>query len=208
MASSYQVEQLENQNMVATCLNQLEPDEKKHLCASIADYLVFRRQVDSFLEEHFKSICTVRCFQDKLSACCSKDGIITFFADIVINALESDPEDMALLIERLEKPHQGYKCIYLGSRGCMWKVRPVVCQMFLCDSGEKEVFYNQPEIKQKWEELKELKKRFTWPDQPVLFDDIETFFIDRGCSSSLMYLHNSPGLLRVKDRALKKEMNQ
>jgi hypothetical protein len=30
---------------------------------------------------------------------------------------------------------------------------------------------------------------------------IENYFIADGCSSSLMYLHNSPGLLRVKRQA-------
>ena len=30
---------------------------------------------------------------------------------------------------------------------------------------------------------------------------IEKYFIAAGCSSSLMYLHNSPGLLRVKRKA-------
>jgi hypothetical protein len=35
----------------------------------------------------------------------------------------------------------------------------------------------------------------------VLFDDLETFFINAGHASSLMYLHNSPGLLLVKKRA-------
>ena len=30
---------------------------------------------------------------------------------------------------------------------------------------------------------------------------IENYFIAAGCSSSLMYLHNSPGLLRVKRQA-------
>jgi hypothetical protein len=34
----------------------------------------------------------------------------------------------------------------------------------------------------------------------VLFDDLEAFFIDCGCTSPLMYLHNSPGLLRVKQK--------
>jgi hypothetical protein len=33
------------------------------------------------------------------------------------------------------------------------------------------------------------------------FTTIENYFIAAGCSSSLMYLHNSPGLLRVKHKA-------
>ena len=62
----------------------------------------------------------------------------------------------------------------------------------------KTVFGDRPELKNQWEEFCRIKKRFTWPDRPVLFDDLEAFFIDLGCTSPLMYLHNSPGLLRVK----------
>jgi hypothetical protein len=36
----------------------------------------------------------------------------------------------------------------------------------------------------------------------VLFDELEAFFIERQCRSSLMYFHNSPGLLRVKAGAV------
>jgi len=49
--------------------------------------------------------------------------------------------------------------------------------------------------------LEAKRKRFTWPDQPVLFDDLESYFMKSGYRSPLMYLHNSPGLLRVKQKA-------
>ncbi|CAB1071247.1 hypothetical protein D1AOALGA4SA_1164 [Olavius algarvensis Delta 1 endosymbiont] len=45
------------------------------------------------------------------------------------------------------------------------------------------------------------RQHFTWPDRPVLFDDLESYFLKTGCRSPLMYLHNSPGLLRIKQKA-------
>ena len=53
--------------------------------------------------------------------------------------------------------------------------------------------------------LAQERKRFTWPDRPVLFDDLEQYFMDAGCTSPHMYLHNSPGLLRVKQMARKEK---
>jgi hypothetical protein len=73
--------------------------------------------------------------------------------------------------------------------------------MFICDDAQKKIFNSAPAVRQKWEEFKQLKKHFTWPDRPVLFDALEAIFIKAGYSSPLMYLHNSPGLLRVKQRA-------
>ena len=74
-------------------------------------------------------------------------------------------------------------------------------EMFLCDSSMAQVFDHRPKARQKWEAFLDEKKRFTWPDQPVLFDQLESYFIDAGYTSPLMYLHNSPGLLRVKQKA-------
>jgi hypothetical protein len=51
--------------------------------------------------------------------------------------------------------------------------------------------------------LKQREKHFRWPDRPVLFDDLEKYFMAAGYSSPLMYLNNSPGLLRVKELARK-----
>jgi hypothetical protein len=73
--------------------------------------------------------------------------------------------------------------------------------MFLCDQAQQRVFEAQTDLQSRWEQFKQDKQRFTWPDRRVLFDDLESFFIQRGCTSALMYLHNSPGLLRVKKQA-------
>ena len=54
---------------------------------------------------------------------------------------------------------------------------------------------------QTWEELLRVRKRFTWPDRPVLFDHLEKVFLDLGYRSTLMHLNLSPGLLRIKRNA-------
>ena len=79
----------------------------------------FRRRAADFLHAHFAGICTRDCYENQRSACCSKDGIITFFGDLVVNALISDPQGLERIEERLGQPHQGFKCVYLGPRGCL-----------------------------------------------------------------------------------------
>ncbi len=89
----------------------------------------------------------------------------------------------------------------LGQQGCRWNVKPIVCEMFLCDAAKTRVFTQHPEAAAEWTKLERQRKSFTWPDRPVLFDMIEKYFIAADCASSLMYLNNSPGLLRVKRQA-------
>ncbi len=199
--SSYQKEQFETLAMINRHLSTISTAEKENLKEKIKNYLSFRRRLDNFLEENFSKLCTQKCYENKLSACCSKEGIITFFADVMINALVSSQDDIQKLLAVLQIQNTGFKCIYLGKRGCLWRVKPIVCRMFLCDHAEKEVFGKNPEKLKAWEEIKEKKKLFTWPDRPVLFDELEKYFIKQGFSSSLMYMHNSPGLLRIKKLA-------
>jgi hypothetical protein len=120
---------------------------------------------------------------------------------VVINALQSDDAGLDRMEARLLEKNAGAKCIYLSPHGCLWHVKPIVCQMFLCDNARKHAFENRPELEGIWEDLEKRKKEFTWPDKPVLFDGIETVFLDAGRESSLMYCHSSPGLVRVKKRA-------
>ncbi|MGD9244161.1 MAG: hypothetical protein PVH36_04470, partial [Desulfobacterales bacterium] len=110
-------------------------------------------------------------------------------------------KEIDALLATLQKPNTGFKCIYLGNNGCMWRVKPIVCEMFLCEQAKKEVFGEKAWTEDAWNELKQRKKLYTWPDRPVLFDDLERYFMDAGYSSPLMYLHNSPGLLRIKKQA-------
>ena len=194
----YQQEQKEALEMVCIYISRLSDAELKSLKEPITSYLVFRRDVDSFLTKHFSRLCTQTCYQNQASACCSRDGIITFFADGVINALQSSEKQLDLLRERLTTVHQDSKCVYLGRDGCLWRVRPLVCAMFLCDRAEKEVLEKDMRAKEAWDALKKRAKSFRWPDRKVLFEELEERFIKAGYDSTLMYLHKSPGLLRIK----------
>lgn len=201
MISEYQREQLEALNLVDRFIQALPPPEKEHLRAMCEEYLRFLSDVDDFLFRHFDTICTLQCYQSRLSACCSREGIITFFADVVINVLFSPPEKIRTLTSVLQSAGKAFKCIYLGDDGCLWHVRPIVCRMFLCDPARNSVFTGHEERRNDWEILEQRRKSFTWPDRPVLFDDLEHYFMAAGGRSSLMYLNNSPGLLRVKQKA-------
>ncbi len=196
----YQTEQFETLDMIRRKLSCLPDREIGKLKAMISDYLAFRQETDAFLKTCFGEMCTIQCYRNDLSACCSKDGIITFFADMIINALVSDKQEISRLFEVLMQPDYGFRCVYLGEHGCLWKIKPIVCEMFLCDSAQDKVFGQNPELKEKWDALKQQQKQYTWPDKPVLFDMLEEYFLDIGCSSPLMYLHNSPGLLRIKQQ--------
>lgn len=196
--NAYQKEQLDALLMIRRHLHELPVAEIEPLKAEIADYLEFRSRAAAFLETHFKEICTEKCYQNQLSACCSKDGIIAFWGDVVVNALVSEKQDLDRLADGIQTPANAFKCIFLAESGCLWQVKPIVCEMFLCDEAENRVFGNDPDALQTWEAFKEEKKRFTWPDRPVLFEKLEQVFIDKGCDSSLMYIHKSPGLMRIK----------
>jgi len=195
--SEYNAEQLQTINEVLACLGGLSPGVRNALERSIADYLAFRRDVDRFLDTHFSAICSYRCYQSGKSVCCGREGITTFFADIVVNLLVSSTEEIQSLKQAL-RCDPGSKCVYLCDNGCLWHIKPIVCEMFLCKPARDEVFGNAPEVLEVWQAMRRGEKGFTWPSQPVLFDELETFFMERGCGSSLMYFHNSPGLLRVK----------
>ena len=202
--NDYQAEQRAALNKVLAHLAALSEAEREELRGSLADYLDFRRRTERFLASHFGHICNRKCYESRLSACCSKDGIITFFADVVINALLSEEPEIASLRRVLDSPHSGYKCVYLGKSGCLWRIKPIVCEMFLCDTAKTEVCGRDPGCEALWNGLLAEKQAFTWPDRPVLFNALERRFIDLGCDSTLMYLHKSPGLLMVKKKALQK----
>jgi hypothetical protein len=201
--SSYNQEQSDALIMVCRYVAGLGEAEKADLVGSLDDYLRFRHSVDDFLQDHFGSLCCKACYQSRLSACCSREGIVTFFADVVINVLLSTRQEIDRLAETLRQDDNGVKCVYLGRNGCLWRLKPIVCAMFLCDRAENDVFRDRPALRRQWEAYREHKKRFTWPDRPVLFDELESVFIADGCTSPLMYLHNSPGLIRVKQKAKK-----
>ncbi len=101
--NSYQQEQAESLAMVQRCLATLSASERQALEVKITDYLLFRDEVDTFLSKHFSNLCTKKCYENKLSACCSREGIITFFGDMVVNTLVSCNEEINALLEALQK---------------------------------------------------------------------------------------------------------
>jgi hypothetical protein len=195
---SYHKEQIEALKMVRQHIDGLSAAERQKLADRLIKYLRFRQDVDDFLTNHFSGLCTQKCYQNRLSACCSREGIITFFADVVINYIVSKGSGYNRLQAVLNKSNEGFKCVYLSDTGCLWHLKPIVCQMYLCNQSKKLVFGTSPKLQEEWEVLEQKRKRFTWPDRPVLFDELESDFIKAGFQSSLMYLHNSPGLLRLK----------
>lgn len=202
--SEYNREQSEAIILVRHYFSRLSPSELARLKTRIRNYLRFRKEVDQFLQYHFSGVCTQKCYQDHYSACCGREGITAFFADVVINVLISSDQEIDQLLEVLSLPNLGMKCVYLGEKGCLWRIKPIVCEMFLCEHARKTVFDKDPLALKVWERLKRRQKRYTWPNRPVLFDSLETHFIRVGYSSSLMYFHNSPGLLRVKSLGMRK----
>ena len=199
--NDYQQEQLDALIIVNKGLLRMGTSQRGRLHNEINGYMQFRRSVDRFLSRYFNAVCTQTCYRSRTSACCSKDGIITFFADAVVNALNASSDQVDGLIKALDQVNGGHRCIYLGKDGCLWTVRPVVCAMFLCDRAMTAVFDKSPEAKPIWEALREQEKRFKWPDRPVLFDYLERVFLDLGYRSTLMHLNLSPGLLRIKRNA-------
>jgi hypothetical protein len=189
-------------------LKKISAHDRSQLIRKIKPYLKFRKQVDDYLQTYFADTCTAACFQSHLSACCSREGIITFFADVVINLLDTPAGEIVQLLEILQQPDNGYKCIYLGPQGCRLRIEPIVCKLFLCDQAQAQVFAEYPKARGRWQELQEWANAYKWPDRPVLFDELEQMFMDWGVSSPLMYLHNSPGLLRIKRIAQQDHSNK
>ncbi len=184
--NSYHKEQIDALILVRQHIDGLSAAKRQELADWSADYLRFRQEVEDFLTIHFSEVCTQKCYQSRLSACCSREGIITFFADVVINYLAPKGSDYDNLQAVLNKPNEGFKCVYLSEDGCLWHLKPIVCQMYLCKRSKEQVFSLHPKLKEKWELLEKKRKRFTWPDRPVLFDEIESLFIKAGYRSPLM----------------------
>ncbi len=196
--SEYNRDQWEALLMVQHYLEGLPASEIERLRASIGPYLQFRSEVSRFQREFLSEICTQACFTTRQSACCNRDGIATFFADVVINALFSSEEDLNRIKAALVNDPGGFKCVYLGEKGCVWRLKPIVCEMFLCDRAKAAVLEGDRNRDDRWQELLRKEKQFTWPDKPVLFDELEELFLEARLKSPLMYCHLSPGLLRVK----------
>lgn len=199
--NDYQREQLAAWRQIEQGLTQMSTREKQAIATEIAGYLRFRHEVEKFIDQHFNKHCTISCYQNNRSACCGKDSILTFWADLVINAINTDSHSVKAMMNAIHRPVYADKCIYLSRQGCCWHIRPLVCLMFLCDAVQQEVFSKEPDAGRQWEAFCSRARSFRWPDRSVLFDRLEARFLARDCFSPLMYLHTSPGLLRVKKKA-------
>lgn len=180
---------------------KLTSSQIQQLRESFQSYLQFRREMEAFQLYYFGSHCQKTCFETGLSACCGFESIVTFFADQVINLLMTSEENILSLLQVLERPNTTGKCVYLGEHGCLWQVRPISCAMFLCDPAKKIIFERYPEAESVWKHFQEQEKEYNWPTKPVLFDDLENYFLELGVESPHLYFHQSPGLLRVKKKA-------
>lgn len=200
MTSVYNQEHLDTFYSVRHILSQMTTQELDALRLEITPYLCFRKEVASFQADTFSEICTLKCFLDSTSACCAREGIAAFFGDVVVNCLASTPEEIEALLLALSHSAEGPQCVYLSEKGCLWHLKPIVCEMFLCDHAIEKKLENDETLKSHWDQLKKRERRYTWPDRPVLFDALEEIFIEKGCDSPLMYFHKSPGLLRLKSR--------
>ena len=197
--SPYNKEQLEAIKIVRQYLDKCPASEIESLKVRLKPYLAFRQETAKFQAQHLSEICNQNCFTSWTSACCGREGIMAFFADVVINLLLSSDEEIDSLTHTLLSDPGGTKCVYLSNeKGCLWRLKPIVCEMFLCDQAKKSVLEVNDRLKLEWEELRKKEDSFTWPDKPVLFDEIEEIFFNEGFDSPLMYFHKSPGLVRVK----------
>ena len=192
--SPYNKEQLDAIKIVRQHLDTCQNFEIESLKARLKPYLTFRLETAEFQDRHMSEICNQNCFTSWTSACCGREGIMTFLADVVINLLLSSKEEIESLTQALISDIGGTKCVYLSNKkGCLWHLKPIVC-----DQAKKTVLGINDQLKREWEELRKKEKDFTWPDKPVLFDEIEEIIINAGFDSPLMYFHKSPGLLRIK----------
>jgi hypothetical protein len=200
--SDYNRDQLISHRAIASAISRFSTAAVAELNERVSPYLRFRRDVEDFYRRYFAPACHNACFTTKLSACCGFESIIIFFADQVINYRLSTPLEITNIMKALARPNTSNKCVYLGEEGCIWKLRPITCAMFFCEQAKTVVFQEHPKAKSILSDLQGQEKEFTWPIKPVLFDEIEKQFISLGVESPLLYFHHSPGLLRLKARAV------
>lgn len=199
--NGYQKEHADTFKMVRSYLSARSGSERRYLRELCGPYTDFRKRLGQFQRAHVTGLCTAKCFQNHLSACCSRDSIVVYFADVVVHCLYADGARTDEMESALRGRNRGHRCVYLTDKGCRWHVSPIVCAMFLCDEAESHLSTASARAAQKWRSFQKERRCFTWPDRPVLFDALERRFLDAGMSSPLMHLNSSPGLLAVKRRA-------
>ncbi len=199
--SEYNRDQLISISSVLEVLSHMSEGELESLRTGIRPYLAFRRDIADYYGTFFRPCCQEICFDTGVSACCGFESIITFFADHVISLTESSEREIEALISVLKRPNLTGKCVFLGTSGCIWRIPPISCAMFLCSQAKERVFDAHPDARIVWSDHQRREKEFTYPGKPVLFDELEALFMERGSESPHLYFHRSPGLLRIKSKA-------
>lgn len=199
--SEYNRDQWTGFKTIEKACHNLSERERMELRGYLNSYLKFREELAAYQQQHFGAFCRATCFENRISACCGFESIFTFFADQVIAYILSTPERMEAIFRKLEQPNRSSHCVFLGEKGCMWSLSPISCAMFLCDQAKQSVFDRDQHAKVVWEEFLRVEKDHTHPTKPVLFDDIESYFMLLGVESPFMYFHQSPGLLRLKSQS-------
>ena len=113
--SEYNQQQIEAFMMVRQYLQGLSRSRVGQTKRRIRNYLRFRADVAGFQALHFSEVCTHKCFTNQTSACCGREGIATFFADVVINVLLSSEGEIDAVLQALFTDRGGFKCVYLLS---------------------------------------------------------------------------------------------
>lgn len=201
LKEEYNIEQYDAFMTLKSFFEKASDEEIAELKKMIAQYLDFRSETSDFLSKSCAEVCGDICFKTGLSDCCMHEGIITFFADWVVNWLVSTKEDLDRLLKVLFEPFRTDKCVFLGPTGCVWKIKPLNCETFVCKLARTEIFAKNFEAEHIYEEMLAKKKTFSYPDRPVLFDELEKYFIKRGIDSETMYFHKGAGLLMIKRKA-------
>ena len=71
----------------------------------------------------------------------------------VVKALQPIVDEINNLEDRLKVDPGGFKCIFLTDKGCLWKLKPIVCEMFLCDHAKNMLTKADARIMDEWNEL-------------------------------------------------------
>lgn len=194
---TYNTEHREALAAVLAGLTRMGGEKVSALKSLVSGYLDFRKESAAFQEREYSSLCHAHCFSRGSADCCGKNAIAVFFADMVVNSLVAGPRGAKRLLRALQR-EPGDSCVYLSGGGCLFALKPIACEMFVCHRIREELLDANPALAAGWEELRAEEKRFTWPAEPVLFDTLEALFIEAGFSAPLMYCHTSPGLLKLK----------
>ena len=114
----YNQDQVQAITLVRHFLRKASGPTKDRVNSMVHAYLVFIKEVADSQERFFSELCTEKCFTSHTSACCGREGIATFLADVLINAPLSTEKDLDTLLQLLSRDQGGSKCVYFTDQGC------------------------------------------------------------------------------------------